>query len=92
MTAKVSGKSASAESWTKDLSRAIDQACERAMGRLFSDVKDERLAQAMAQGFLAGVEWCFSEQSDEDIAKAALALGLEPNEAIAGELRTYGGR
>jgi len=87
MTAKASRRSVSAEPWNKDLARAIEQACERAMFRLFSEVRDERVKQAMAQGFLAGVEWCFSEQSDEEIAKATLALGMEPNEAVTGELR-----
>ena len=57
------------------------------MARLFSGVRDERIEQAIAQGFLAGVEWCFSEQSDKDIAIAALSLGLEPNEAVTGVLR-----
>jgi hypothetical protein len=73
--------------WNKDLSRAIDHACERAIARLFSDTRDERIKQALAQGFLAGVGWCFSEQSDEDIAKSALALGLEAIEAATGVLR-----
>jgi hypothetical protein len=86
MTVKTSRGSVAAEPWNKDLARAVEQACERAMFRLFSEVRDERLKQAMAQGFLAGVEWCFSEQSDEDIAKATLALGMEPNEAATGEL------
>jgi hypothetical protein len=86
MTVKTSRGSVAAEPWNKDLARAVEQACERAMFRLFSEVRDERLKQAMAQGFLAGVEWCFSEQSDEDIAKATLALGMEPNEVATGEL------
>jgi hypothetical protein len=88
MTGSTSRKSAPAHgAWNKELSRAIDQACERAMARLFSDIKDERIKQTLTQGFLAGVEWCFSEQSDKDIARAALALDLEPNEAVTGVLR-----
>jgi hypothetical protein len=66
---------------------AIEQACERTIVRLFPGVRDEAIKQALAQGFLAGVDWCFSEQSDADIAEAALAIGMDPNEAATGALR-----
>ena len=72
--------------WEQALSNTIEQACERAILRLFSDVRDEMTRQALAQPFLAGVDWCFSEQSDNDIAEAALAIGLEPDEAVAGAI------
>ncbi len=88
MTVSISRNAAPAHgAWSKKFSRAIDQACEHAMARLFAGVHDERIKQALAQGFLSGVEWCLSEQSDKDIARATLALGLEPNEAVTGVLR-----
>ncbi len=72
--------------WDRALSSAIEQACERAIFRLFSDVRDEAIRQALTQAFLAGVDWCFSEQSDNDIAEAALAIGLGPDEAATGAI------
>jgi hypothetical protein len=72
--------------WDQALSNTIEQACERAIFRLFSDVRDEAIKQALAQAFLAGVDWCFSEQSDNDIAEAALAIGLDPDEAVTGSI------
>ena len=64
--------------WDQTLSTTIEQACERAILRLFSDVHDEAIRQALAQAFLAGVDWCFSEQSDNDIAEAALSNRTRP--------------
>lgn len=72
--------------WDQGLSTTIEQACERAILRLFSDERDEAIRQALAQAFLAGVDWCFSEQSDNDIAEAALAIGLGPDEAVTGDI------
>jgi hypothetical protein len=72
--------------WDSSLSHTIEQACERAILRMFSDVRDEAIRQALAQAFLAGVDWCFSEQSDNDIAEAALAIGLDPDEAVTGTI------
>jgi hypothetical protein len=72
--------------WDQALSNTIEQACERAILRLFSDVRDEEIRRALAQAFLAGVDWCFSEQSDNDIAEAALAIGLDPDEAVTGSI------
>jgi hypothetical protein len=76
--------------WDQALSTTIEQACERAILRLFSDVHDEAIRQALAQAFLAGVDWCFSEQSDNDIAEAALAIGLGPDEAATGSIPPMG--
>ena len=73
--------------WDKAFLNAIEQACERAIERLFPDIRDEAIKQAIAKGFLAGVDWCFSEQSDEDIAEAALAIGISHEEAASGVLR-----
>jgi len=72
--------------WNQSLARTIEQAYERTISRLFSDVRDEAIRQALAQAFLAGVDWCFSEQSDNDIAEAALAIGLGPDEAVTGDI------
>ena len=72
--------------WDQSLSHTIEQACERAILKLFSDAHDEAARQALAQAFLAGVDWCFSEQSDNDIAEAALAIGLDPDEAVTGDI------
>jgi hypothetical protein len=72
--------------WDQALSTTIEQACDRAILRLFSDVRDEAIRQTLAQAFLAGVDWCFSEQSDNDIAEAALAIGLDPDEAVTGAI------
>jgi hypothetical protein len=73
--------------WDKAFLNVIEQACERAIERLFPGIRDEAIKQALAQGFLAGVDWCFSEQSDEDIAEAALAIGVSHEEAATGALR-----
>lgn len=73
--------------WDNAFLNAVEQACEQAMFRLFSGVRDEAIKQALAQGFSAGVDWCFSEQFDADIAEATLSVGLEPNEAATGALR-----
>ena len=73
--------------WNTEFSNAIEQACERAIMRLFPPIRDEAIKQALAQGFSAGVDWCFSEQFDEDIAEAALAIDMDPNEAVTGALR-----
>jgi hypothetical protein len=72
--------------WDQSLSHTIEQACERAILKLFTDAHDEAARQALAQAFLAGVDWCFSEQSDNDIAEAALAIGLSPDEAVTGPI------
>src|SRR4051812_17878575 len=73
------GQSKSAKAaWDQSLAHTIEQACERAISRMFSGVRDEAARHALAQAFLAGVDWCFSEQSDNDIAEAALAIGLDP--------------
>ena len=40
--------------------------------------------------FSAGVDWCCSEQFDADVAKAALAIGLAPEEATTGAVRKTG--
>ena len=76
--------------WDKAFLDVVEQACERAMFRLFSGVRDEAIKQALAQGFAAGIDWCFSEQFDADIAEAALAIGMEPDEAATGALRKAG--
>jgi hypothetical protein len=73
--------------WNTEFSNAIEQACERAIMRLFPPIRDEAIKQALAQGFSAGVDWCFSEQFDADVAKAALALGVSTDEAATGALR-----
>jgi hypothetical protein len=46
--------------WDQSLSHTIEQVCERAILKLFSDAHDEATRQALAQAFLAGVDWCFS--------------------------------
>ena len=69
---------------------AIEQACAAAMMRAFGDVGDEKIKQVLAQGFSAGVDWCCSEQFDADVAKAALAIGLAPEEAATGAVRKTG--
>ena len=76
--------------WGNEFLSAVDQACEMAMVRLFGGVHDEAIKQALAQGFSAGVDWCCSEQFDADIAKAALAIGLAPEEAVTGAVRKTG--
>ena len=73
--------------WDKAFLNVVEQACELAMFRLFSGVRDEAIRQALAQGFSAAVDWCFSEQFEADIAQAALAIGLEPHEAATGATR-----
>ena len=59
-----------------------------AMVRLFGGVRDEAIKQA--QGFSAGVDWCCSEQFDADMANAAVAIGLAPEEAVTGAVRKTG--
>jgi len=76
--------------WDRTFLNVIEQACVRAIERSFSWVRDEAIKQALAQGFSAGVDWCFSEQFDADIAEAALAIGMEPDEAATGALRKAG--
>ena len=76
--------------WDKAFLNVIEQACVRAIERSFSDIRDETIRQALAQGFLAGVDWCCSEQFDDDVAKAALAIGLASEEAVAGAIRKTG--
>ena len=76
--------------WDTGFSNAIEQACEMAMVRLFGGINDEKIKQALAQGFSAGVDWCCSEQFDADVAKAALAIGLAPEEAVTGAVRKTG--
>jgi hypothetical protein len=76
--------------WNKAFLDVVEQACERAMFRLFAGVRDEAIKQALAQGFSAGIDWCFSEQFDADIAEAALAIGMDPDEAATGALRKAG--
>ena len=56
----------------------------------FENINDEKIKQALAQGFSAGVDWCCSEQFDADVAKAALAIGLAPEEAATGAVRKTG--
>jgi hypothetical protein len=53
-------------------------------------LQDSKKNAALAQGFLAGVDWCFTEQSDKDIAEATLAVGVEPSEAATGAVRKRG--
>jgi len=79
------------EAWDKTFTNVIAQAAERAIASLFPHVRDEAIKQALAQGFLAGVDWCFSEQSDADIAKAALLVGISPAEAETGPTRKFAG-
>ena len=76
--------------WDTAFLDAVEQACETAMARLFGGVQDKAIKQALAQDFSAGVDWCCSEQFDADIAKAALAIGLEPEEAVTGAVRKTG--
>jgi hypothetical protein len=76
--------------WDKAFLNVIEQACVRAIARSFGDVTDEKIKQALAQGFSAGVEWCFSEQFDADVAKAALAVGLSTDEAVTGAVQKTG--
>ena len=76
--------------WSKAFSNAVEQACEIAMVRLFGGVRDEAIKQALAEGFSAGVDWCCSEQFDADVAKAALEMGLAPDEAVTGAVRKTG--
>ena len=76
--------------WDKAFLNVIEQACVRAIERSFSEIRDEKIKQALAQGFSAGVDWCCSEQFDADVAKAALAIGLAPEEAATGAVRKTG--
>jgi hypothetical protein len=76
--------------WSNAFLNAVGHACETAMVRLFGGVNDEKIKQALAQGFSAGVDWCCSEQFDADVAKAALAIGLAPEEAATGAVRKTG--
>jgi hypothetical protein len=76
--------------WNKAFFKVIEQACERALERTLAGIVDEKIRQALAQGFSTGVEWCFSEQFDADVAKAALALGVSPDEAVTGTVRKTG--
>jgi hypothetical protein len=76
--------------WDKAFLNVIEHACLRAIERSFSGICDEAIKQALAQGFSAGVEWCFSEQLDVDVAKAALALGVSTDEAATGAARKAG--
>ena len=76
--------------WVPAFLNAVEHACETAMATLFGDVNDEKIKQALAQGFSAGVDWCCSEQFDADVAKAALAIGLAPEEAATGAVRKTG--
>ena len=76
--------------WSNELLNAVDQAYEMAMARLFGGINDEKIKQALAQGFSAGVDWCCSVQFDADVAKAALAIGLAPDEAVTGAVRKTG--
>jgi hypothetical protein len=76
--------------WSNAFSDAVEQACETAMAKLFYGVNDEKIKQALAQGFSAGVDWCCSEHFDADVAKAALAIGLTPEEAATGAVRKTG--
>jgi hypothetical protein len=76
--------------WDKAFLNVIEHACLRAIERSFSGLRDEAIKQALAQGFSAGVEWCFSEQFDADVAKAALALGVSTDEAATGAARKAG--
>ena len=87
MTQKTDGADGA---WSNAFLNAVEQACETAMARLFSGVQDEAIKQALAQGFSAGVDWCCSEQFDADVAKAALAIGLAPEEAVTGAVRKTG--
>ena len=79
------------DAWDKAFTNVVAQAAERAIASLFPHVRDDAIRQALAQGFLAGVDWCFSEQSDADIAKAALLVGVEPGEASEGAIRKLAG-
>jgi len=86
------GNSKSAKDvWESTFSRAVEQAAARAILRIFPHLRDEAISQALAQGFLAGVDWCFSERSDDDIADAALAMGVDVDEAMSGAIRKMGG-
>ena len=76
--------------WDKAFLDVIEQACVRAIERSFSDIRGETIKQALAQGFSAGVDWCFSKQFDADIAKAALAVGVSTDEAATGPMRKTG--
>ena len=76
--------------WSNAFLNAVEPACETAMARLFGGVNDEKIKQALAQGFSVGVDWCCSEQFDTDVAKAALAIGLAPEEAATGAVRKTG--
>ena len=87
MTQKADGAEGA---WSNAFSNAVEQACETAMARLFGGVNDAKIKQALAQGFSAGVDWCCSEQFDADVAKAALAIGLAPEEAATGAVRKTG--
>ena len=81
MTQKTEGAD---RAWSNAFLNAVEQAYETAMASLFGGVNDEKIKQALAQGFSAGVDWCCSEQFDADVANAALAIGLAPEEAATG--------
>ena len=70
--------------WSNAFMNAVEQACEMAMVRLFGGVRDEAIAQALAQGFSAGVDWCCSDQFDADVAKATLEVGVSSDEVATG--------
>jgi hypothetical protein len=76
--------------WDKAFLNVIEQACVSAIERSFSGIRDETIRQSLAQGFSAGVDWCFSEQFDADVAKVALALGVSTDEAATGAVRKAG--
>jgi hypothetical protein len=76
--------------WDKAFLNVIEHACVRAIERSISGIRDEAIKQALAQGFSAGVDWCFSEQFDADVARAALALGVSADEAATGAGRKAG--
>ena len=76
--------------WDKAFLNVIEHACLRAIERSLSGIRDEAIKQALAQGFSAGVDWCFSEQFDADVAKAALALGVSADEAATGAAQKAG--
>jgi hypothetical protein len=73
--------------WNKAFLNVIEQACELAILKTFGGVSDEKTRQALELGFSAGVEWCLSAQFDADVARAALALGVSPDEAATGAVR-----
>jgi hypothetical protein len=77
-------------SWDRTFLNAIEQACESAVQKAFGKINDEKIRQALGQGFAAGVEWCFSPQFDADVAQATLAVGVTADEAASGAVRKIG--